>query len=71
MTIPMSSLYEEFMNLFDKPDKAITSESKAVDNKEDKLKKIIDDATEDMEYKNFTPKDSEIPSQSKGANATP
>lgn len=31
--IPLSSLYEEFMNLFDEPDKAIFSESKAADNK--------------------------------------
>ena len=36
------------MLLFDEPEKAISSESKAVDNKVDELKKIIDEAANDM-----------------------
>ncbi|KAL7591015.1 hypothetical protein Lser_V15G34603 [Lactuca serriola] len=45
--IPISNLYEEFMLLFDEPEKAITSEAKAADNKVDELKKIIVDAVKD------------------------
>ena len=58
------------MNLFDEPEKAISSESKASEYKEDELKKIIDDATKDMEHEHPTPKDLEVPSQPIGANAT-
>ena len=60
-TIPLSNIYEEFLNLFEEPEKAISSESKAADNKEDELKKIIEDATKDMEYEHPTPKDPKIP----------
>ena len=49
MTTPLSSLYEEFIYLFDEPDKVILSESKATYNKEDELKKIIDDAVKGLE----------------------
>ena len=48
MTTPLSNLHEELMNLFDEPEKAISSESKAADNKKDDLKKIIDDAVKDL-----------------------
>ena len=43
-TIPLSTLYDEFLNLFDEPEKAISSESKEADNKFGELKKIIYDA---------------------------
>ena len=49
MTIPLSNLYEGFNNLFDEPKKAISSESKATDSKEDEIKKIIDDVAKDLE----------------------
>ena len=39
------------MLLFDKPAKAISSESKETDNKEDELNKIIDDTAKDLKSK--------------------
>ena len=47
-SVPISNLCEQYMQLFDEPEKAIHSESKDVDNKVDNLKKIIDDATKKM-----------------------
>ena len=47
-TIPLSTLYDEFMLLFDEPENAISSESKAADNKVNELKKIIKDDANDM-----------------------
>ena len=70
MTIPLSNLYDEFLNLFDKPEKAITSESKATDIKEDELKKIIDDDAKNLENKPPILKDSNIPSQPQAASAS-
>ena len=69
-TIPLSTLYNKFLNLFDEPEKAISSDSKAANNKIDELKKIIDDAAKKIEQENPTPKDHESPSQSLDANAT-
>ena len=46
--VPISNLFEEYMRLFDEPEKVIHSEAKAADNKIDHLKKIIEDAAKDM-----------------------
>ena len=48
-TIPIYSLYDEFMLLFDETEKVVTYEAKAAGNKVDELKKIIDEATKDMD----------------------
>lgn len=69
MTIPFSNLYEEFMNPFDEPVKDISQKSKAVDNKEDELQKIIDDVAKDLENKPPNLKVSDIPSQPQVVNA--
>ena len=53
-TIPISNVYEEIMLLFDELEKAITYEAKAVDNKVDELKKIIDDTAKDMHHQSST-----------------
>ena len=37
------------MLLFNEPEKAISSESKAVENKENELKKLIDDVAKDLQ----------------------
>lgn len=50
MTSPLFDIYVEFLNLFDEPEKAISLESKAADNKEYELKKIIDDVAKYMEH---------------------
>lgn len=42
------NLYEDFLNLFDELEKAISSESKDKDNQEDELLKSIDNAVEDI-----------------------
>ncbi|KAL7607683.1 hypothetical protein Lser_V15G10022 [Lactuca serriola] len=44
VTALISNLFEQYMLLFDEPEKAIDSDSKAEDNKVDSLKQIIDDA---------------------------
>ena len=49
VTVPISNLFEQYMFLFDEPEKAIDSESKAEDNKVDSLKQIIDDAAQKMD----------------------
>ena len=49
MTIPLMNLSEEFLNLFDEPEKAISLQSKAKDNKEDELKKIVDETAKNIE----------------------
>ena len=48
VTVPISNLCEQCMLLFDEPEKAIHSESKAADKKVDNLKKIIDDVAKKM-----------------------
>ena len=47
------------MLLFDEPTKYISSESKAANNKEDELKKIVDDAAKDLIRKPQSPKESQ------------
>ena len=49
VSVPLSNLFEEYMLLFDEPEKAIHSEVKADDNKIDHLKKIINEAANGME----------------------
>jgi len=44
LTTPLLNLYEEFLNLFDEPETALSYESGAKDNLEDELRKIIDEA---------------------------
>ncbi|XP_052626769.1 uncharacterized protein LOC128133398 [Lactuca sativa] len=51
VTIPISNLFEEYVKLFDEPESAILSETKAADNEVDNLKKIIDEAAKVMESK--------------------
>ena len=58
--VPISTLHDEFMLLFEEPEKAISSEYKATENKEDELEKIIDDVMKDMENK--PPSSNEPPS---------
>ena len=48
VTMPISNLFEQYMLLFDEPEKAIDSESKAEDNRVDSLKQIIDDVAQKM-----------------------
>ena len=51
--------------------KRLSSQSpKEVDTKEDKLTKIIDDATKEMEQEHSTTKDPEVPVQPTNANVT-
>ncbi|KAL7600488.1 uncharacterized protein LOC128134121 [Lactuca sativa] len=47
--VPISNLFEEYIRLFDEPEKAIHSEATAADNKLDNLKKVVDEATKEME----------------------
>lgn len=49
LLVPIYNLFEEYMLLFDEPEKAINSEARAADNKIDSLKKIIDEAAKAME----------------------
>nr|KAJ0203047.1 hypothetical protein LSAT_V11C500252350 [Lactuca sativa] len=51
VSVPISNLFEEYIRLFDEPEKAIHSEATATDNKLDNLKKIIEEATKEMESK--------------------
>ncbi|XP_052622435.1 uncharacterized protein LOC128127785 [Lactuca sativa] len=44
VSVPISNLFELYMKLFDDPETAILFEAKAVDNKVDDLKKVIDEA---------------------------
>ena len=53
------------MNLFEKPRKTISSESNAPDNKEDELKRIINDAAKDLGNEPPTSGGSEITRTSK------
>ncbi|XP_052620068.1 uncharacterized protein LOC128126361 [Lactuca sativa] len=48
VTISISNLFDQFMLLFDEPQKAIDSESIAKDNKVDNIKQVIDDAARKM-----------------------
>lgn len=43
------TLYEDFLDLFDKLENAIHYESKAKDNREDELLKLVDEAIENVE----------------------
>ena len=47
--VPISYLFEEYMLLFDEPEKAVHSEAKATNINIDHLKNIIDEAPKDME----------------------
>ncbi|XP_052623813.1 flocculation protein FLO11-like [Lactuca sativa] len=49
VSVRISKLFEEYIQLFDEPEKAKHSEAKAVDKKIDNLKKIIDEAAKEME----------------------
>ena len=69
MTIPLSNLYEEIMNLFDEPEKVISSESKVADKKEDEIKKIIDDVPKDLGNEPLIPKASDNPYSTQATNA--
>ena len=51
VSVPISNLFEEYMRLFDEPEKATNSEANAADNKIDNLKKVIDEAAKEMESK--------------------
>nr|KAJ0227036.1 hypothetical protein LSAT_V11C100049630 [Lactuca sativa] len=55
VSVPISNLFEEYIRLFDEPEKAINSEATAADNKVDNLKKVIDEATKTMESEPPTP----------------
>ncbi|XP_042757515.1 uncharacterized protein LOC122197456 [Lactuca sativa] len=48
VSVPISNLFEEYIRLFDEPEKAAHSEAKVADNKIDYLQKIIDDAAKEM-----------------------
>lgn len=49
VSVPIANLFEEYMRLFDEPEKAAHSEAKAANKKIDNLKKIIDEAAKEME----------------------
>ncbi|XP_023759336.1 uncharacterized protein LOC111907759 [Lactuca sativa] len=49
VTVPISNLFEEYIMLFVEPEKATLSEAKAIDNKVDNLKEIINKVAQDME----------------------
>ncbi|XP_052627222.1 uncharacterized protein LOC128133731 [Lactuca sativa] len=55
MTIPLSNLYEKFLNLFDEPDKSTSSESKVKDNQGDELNKIVNEVAKNIETSQETP----------------
>ncbi|XP_023745445.1 uncharacterized protein LOC111893610 [Lactuca sativa] len=57
VSAPLSNLFDEYIRLFDEPEKAIHSEEKAADNKIDNLKTIIVEATKEMENDRFKPTD--------------
>ena len=48
VTTSISNIFEQYLLLFDEPQKAIDSESTAKDNKVDNLKQVIDDAAKMM-----------------------
>ena len=48
VTASIANLFEQFVELFDEPEKATLSEAKAADNKVDHLKQIVEDAAKRM-----------------------
>lgn len=48
VTMPISNLFEQYMLLFDEPEKAIDSESKSAYDKVNSIKQIIDDVAQKM-----------------------
>ena len=53
-----------YLNLFDEPEKAISSESKEKDNQGDELNKIVNEAAKNIKNSQETPilKGSDLPS---------
>ena len=48
VTASIANLFDQFVELFDEPEKATLSEAKAADNKIDHLKQIVEDAAKQM-----------------------
>ena len=48
VTATIANLFDQFVDLFNEPEKATLSEAKAADNKIDHLKQIVEDATKQM-----------------------
>ena len=48
VTVSIANFFDQFMDLFDEPEKAAHSEATAADNKIDHLKKIVEDAAKQM-----------------------
>ena len=63
VTAPISNLFEEYILLFDEPEKANLSKVKAADNKVDNLKKIINEDAKAMESEPQGPNEPQGPSK--------
>lgn len=55
------TFYDDFWDIFDDPEKAITSEAKAKDNKEDELLKLVDKSIQNIKIHDDTPNSSNSP----------